>query len=309
MKKLLDSVRVDSSLLPVFGLLGAMLFWGTSFIAMKVALRIFDPLVMVFGRMGLAALIFLFFHKKLRQFTYRSGDWKYLTLMALCEPCLYFIFESYALTYTTASQAGMVTALLPLIVAVSAGVLLKENTNLTTLLGFVIAVGGIVLITSQSLRSQDAPNPFLGNMLEFLAMCCAAGYTILARYMGTRYSPFFLTAIQMFLGTLFFAPVLAFPSTNFPTHWPLIPTLAILYLGTCVSFLAYGFFNYGLSKVPASQAAAYVNLIPVISVLSGWLILGESLTLFQIFGMGCVLLGVWMSSSGNRCRKLQPSSV
>ena len=140
-------------------------------------------------------------------------------------------------------------------------------------------------------------------------MCCAAGYTILARYLGARYSPFFLTAIQMFLGTLFFAPVLAFPSTQFPTHWPLVPTLALVYLGICVSFLAYGCFNYGLSKVPASQASAYVNLIPVISVVCGWFILGETLTLFQLGGMGCVLLGVWISSAELRCRKLQPSSI
>ena len=309
MKKLLHIGYVESSLLPVFSLLLAVIFWGTSFIAMKIALRMLDPLVMVFGRMALAALIFLLFHKKLRQFTYRQGDWKYLTLMALCEPCLYFVFESYALTYTTASQAGMVTALLPLIVAASAGMLLKEKTTLTTFLGFMIAVGGIVLITSQSLSSQNAPNPLLGNTLEFIAMCCAAGYTMLARYLGTRYSPFFLTATQMFLGTLFFAPVLAFPSTNLPSHWPLLPTLAMLYLGTCVSFLAYGLFNYGLSKLPASQASAYINLIPVISVLSGWLILGESLTLLQFCGMGCVLLGVWISSAEIRCRKLQPSSV
>jgi drug/metabolite transporter (DMT)-like permease len=229
--------------------------------------------------------------------------------MALFEPCLYFIFESYALTYTTASQAGTVTAMLPLIVAVSAGLALKEKTSLTTIIGFFIAIGGIVIMTSQSLASQDAPNPFLGNFLEFLAMCCAAGYTILARYLGARYSPFFLTAIQMFLGTLFFAPVLAFPSTQFPTHWTLAPTLALVYLGICVSFLAYGCFNYGLSKVPASQASAYVNLIPVISVICGWLILGERLTLLQFGGMGCVLLGVWISSAELRCRKLQPSSI
>lgn len=284
------------SWLPVVGLIAAMLIWGSSYVAMKFALLAYHPLLVVFGRMAIATLIFLGIRKKLGGFPYRRGDWKYLGLMALCEPCLYFVFESYALTYTSASQAGIVTALLPVSVTLVAGLFLGERTTVSAIAGFGMAVGGIIIMTLASTATLNAPNPLLGNLLEAVAMLCATGYTVLARYLSTRYSPWCLTAIQMSIGTLFFSPVLILPSASVPVSLPLVPSFAILYLGSCVSVLAYSLYNYGLRHIPASRASGYVNLIPVFAVLLGWLLFDERLTWLQGIGMAVVLLGVWCSS-------------
>lgn len=273
-----------------------MILWGSSYIAMKLALQGYAPLVIVFDRMLIATLLFLPFYKKLAGFAYRSGDWKYFALLAVCEPCLYFLFDAYALQYTTASQAGMVAALLPLFVAFLASFFLKERTTPAMLLGFAIAVGGILLLTLQSGVTESAPNPLLGNGLELIAMCFAAGYTTVSRYLGMRYSALFLTAFQMFGGTLFFAPAAGFAAPHVPAAWPLIPSLAILYLGGGVSVGAYSLYNYGLRKISASQAAAYVNLVPVFAVIFGRLVLDEQFTLWQSGGMGLVFLGVGVSA-------------
>ena len=104
---------------PIIILLIAMLFWGSSFIALKLAFQYYDPMVVIFGRMVLGTLFFLFFLRKFRGVTYLKGDWGRLVLLALFEPCLYFIFEATALSYTTASQASLITALCPLMVAVA----------------------------------------------------------------------------------------------------------------------------------------------------------------------------------------------
>lgn len=292
-----------ASVLPMVGLVLAMIIWGSSYIAMKFALQGYDPLVVVFGRMAVATLIFLGCYKKLAGFAYTKGDWKYFLLLALCEPCLYFIFESYALEYTTASQAGMVAAFLPLLVALVAGCFLKERTRPATILGFGIAVGGMLLMTFQSTATESAPNPLLGNSLEFIAMCFAAGYTTASRYLGTRYSALFLTAMQMFGGTLFFAPAAWLARPHLPQDWPLIPSVAMLYLGGGVSVGAYSLYNYGLRKISASQAAAYVNLVPVFAVLFGWLILDERLTLLQSGGMILVFFGVGVSTGNATLRR------
>ncbi len=283
-----------SPLLPIVGLIVAMLLWGTSFIAMKLALRFYHPFIVVFGRMAIASLVFLLFWKMIRQFSYKQGDWKFLLLLALCEPCFYFVFESYALLYTTASQAGIISAFLPIMVTFAAALLLKEKLNRAVILGGFVAIVGIVILTSRSVAAEDSPNPLLGNILEMIAMSCAAGYTLLARYLGNRYSAFSLTAIQMFLGTLFFLPLLFWSSTHFFESIQLVPSMSIIYLGGVVTFGAYSLYNYGLQNISASQASVYVNLIPVFAVLLGWMILGERLTLFQGLGMGLVLLGVWL---------------
>ncbi len=297
------------SLLHIGALILAMLLWGTSLMSMKLALRAYHPLTIVFGRMSIASLVFVLFHKKLRQCRYVKGDWKYLLLIALCEPCLYFVFESYALLYTTASQAGVVTAAMPVIVAFAAVPLLKEKIGPTTIAGFLIAISGIVIISFQSVVTENAPNPLLGNLLEFIAMCFAAGYTVLARFLGKRYSAFVLTASQMFIGTLFFMPMLLLPVTQLPAEFAPIPTVAILHLGVCVSFGSYSLFNYSLQKIPASQASTYVNLVPRFSVFFSWLILGEVLTGFQRIGILVVLLGVWLSSWTPRQQRLKVNSA
>ncbi len=288
--------RVTPSWLPTVGLVAAMLIWGSSYVAMKFALQAYHPLLVVFGRMAIATLIFLAFCKRLGGFPYQRGDWKYLGLMALCEPCLYFLFESYALTHTSASQAGIVTALLPVSVTLIAGIFLGERAGMMTLAGFGMAVGGITIMTLAGRATQNAPNPLLGNMLEAIAILCASGYTVLARYLSRRYAPWSLTAIQMGIGTLFFSPVFLLPSSRLPFVWSVGPSLAIVYLGGCVSVLAYGLYNYGLQHVSASRASGYVNLIPVFAVLSGWWFFDEQLTGMQFGGMALVLLGVWMSS-------------
>ena len=116
--------------LAMIGLLGAIVLWSASFVAMKFAIAEFGPILTVFLRMILAAAVLIFFLPPMaKKQKYQKGDWWLLLLLALCEPCLYFIFESYALTYTTASEAGMVTSLQPIIVAVAAFYFLKEQLH------------------------------------------------------------------------------------------------------------------------------------------------------------------------------------
>jgi len=107
-----------------------------------------------------------------------------------------------------------------------------------------------------------------------------------------RYSPWFLTAVQSMVGTVFFLPLLFLPSTTMPLAFPPGPSLAVLYLCVCISIGAYGFYNYGISKLPAWQASAFVNLIPVFSMLLGWLCLDERLTSPQLVGVAVVFAGV-----------------
>lgn len=284
--------------LPLLALMLAMILWASSFIALKIAFRAYDPLVVIFGRMLVATLCFLFVGKRVTHaLHYHRGDYKLILFMALCEPCLYFIFEAKAVENTTASQAGMITAMLPILVMVGAVFFLKERIGRKSWLGASIAVGGVYLLTVQSTPTADAPNPVLGNFLEFLAMVCATGYTIALKSLTARYAPFFLTAVQAFIGTIFYFPLLFLPTTDLPAELHLGPGAAIIYLGAVITLGAYGLYNYGLKHVPANKAAAYVNLIPVFSVILGWLILGETFTIGQIFSGVLIMGGVYLTQS------------
>jgi drug/metabolite transporter (DMT)-like permease len=190
----------------------------------------------------------------------------------------------------------MITAMLPLLVAILAWGLLKEQISRQTLAGFMLAIIGAGWLGLASDTSMSAPNPLLGNFCEFLAMVCAAGYTVSLKHLTSNYPPLFLTAFQAFVGSLFFFPFLLLPEVGFPGHWNLGPILAVIYLGTFITFGAYGCYNYGVSRIPASQAAGYINLIPVFGVLLGMLVLGDTLNTAQWLACGLVFCGVGVSS-------------
>jgi len=282
-------------MIPRLSLIFAMVLWSSSFIALKIAFRTYHPMVVIFGRMAIASIIFLFFIPIFSGLRYRKGDYKYFLFMAICEPCLYFIFEARALENTTASMAGMVCAILPIMVGVAAALILKERVTRKTMSGFVIAIIGVCWLSLGSQAMDESPNPLLGNFFEFLAMVCATGYMITLKHLTARYSPFFLTAVQAWVGSLFFIFFLFLPSTELPKTFEPVGFYAIIYLGTIITLGAYGLYNYGTSRIPASQASAFINLIPVFTVILGWIILGERFTPMQYPAAFMVFIGIFIS--------------
>ena len=281
--------------LPFFSLVTAMILWASSFIALKIAFQGYHPMIVIFGRMVVGSICFLVFYRQLRHTVIKREDVKYLLFMAVCEPCIYFIFEAKALELTSASQAGLITAMLPLMVALGATVFLKERISRQTAVGFLIAISGACWLSLSGEKSVSAPNPLLGNFLEFLAMVAATGYTLSLKHLSARYSALFLTAVQTWVGAFFFSLFLIHPDISLPRVWYPTPALAVLYLGSFVTLGAYLFYNYGVSKIPASQASAFVNLIPVFAVILGFIILGERFVPSQYVASLVVLVGVFIS--------------
>jgi len=289
-------------MLPLMALVLAMALWGSSFVALKYSFQEMHPLMVILGRMVIASFCFLPFYRSLARMGLKRRHLLPVLAMCLCEPCLYFLFESMALVYTSASQASMITSMLPLMVALSAGFFLGERISSRTICGFVVAAAGALWLSMGGQATVEAPHPALGNFLEFMAMICAAGYTILMKRLSKELHPFFLTGLQAFTGALFFTPALLLPSVR-AASLSVNGWLAVLYLGTVVSVGAYGLYNFGISRIPASQASAFVNLIPVFSIVLGFLLLGERLTFGQ--GMACALVfsGVLLSQDSAAGKK------
>ncbi len=294
---------------PYICLVLAMILWASTFVALKLAFRIYDPMVVIFGRMIVASICALFFPFVFKNIRFRKKDIKYMAFMVICEPCLYFVFEAKALVYTTAAQAGMITSMMPLMVAIGAWLILKEKLTPRTCIGFTIAVMGALWLSFASKASAQGPNPLLGNFLEFMAMVCASGYALSLKKLTARYSPLFLTFVQAFAGAIFFFPFLFLPGTELPVQAEPVPLMAILYLGAVVTLGAYGLYNYGVSKIPASQATAFINLIPVFSLAMSAAVLGERFTAVQYLASLLVLFGVILSQDRKGRKQPEPAPV
>lgn len=285
----------DFNFVGIASLVFAMFIWGSSFIALKAAMTDLEAYTVIFLRMAVASLCFIYFIKDFIQYTFTKKDIQYIILLALFEPCLYFIFEAKALQNTSASQAGMITSLMPLITAVAAGLVLKEVITKQIILGSLLAVAGAVWLSLEAVETLSAPNPLWGNFLELCAMVCAAGYTIVARYLSHKFSALFITAIQAFIGAIFFLPFFLYEYFTTPMDFTFEALSWVVYLGVVVTLAGYGLYNFALTKIEASKAAIFVNLIPVFTLILAFLILGEKLSFTELTASAIILSGVFIS--------------
>jgi drug/metabolite transporter (DMT)-like permease len=265
---------------------------------MKTALDSFPPMTVVWLRMAVAALAFAPFWRLLPRPEYRRGDWRVLALASLCIPCLYYLGEGFAVRYTTSSQAGVVSAIVPLLVAGGAWMLLKESLTWRGAVAITLSLGGVAILSLGGVAQHSASNPTLGNLLELGAMFAAAGSMLSIKHLSSRYDPWLLTGMQAIVGAVFFAP-LAFAAG--PVAWREVTPIAwgcVAYLGIAVSLGSFGLYNSALRLMPASRASLAVNLVPAVALVSGWLIRGESLSWAQLAACAIIVGAVVFAETG-----------
>jgi len=269
----------------------AVVLWGTSYAVTKSAYGSLPPMYVVWFRMLAALVAFLPFLRVVKRPDYRRGDWKSLALTALFIPCCYYTCEGFAIAFTTSSQAGVVSAVMPLAVAIAAWAILREHLTARVVVAAVVSVVGVAVLSLSDRSQASAPNPLLGNVLEMGAMIAASGSTLVVKRLSSRYDPLLLTGLQMAVGSVFFAP-LALASG--PVAWASVPAsawLSVAYLGIGCGLGAFGLYNASLGMLPASRAALAVNLVPAVALVTGWLALGETMSALQV-GACVVILGV-----------------
>lgn len=289
-----------SPVLPILALLGAVLFWGASFTAGRVAVAALRPMSVMWLRMAIGAILLLPFIRRLRLSEVRKKDLPIIGLYVLLMPGFYYLFETNALRFTTAGQAGVISAVVPLFIAVGAFLFLKEPLSITTIIGLIVSIGGTAVLSLLGSPNNGAENPLLGNSLELGAMVCAAVSMVIIKHLSSRYSPWTLTALQIFGGFIFFSPGAFFLFASGPVRWDPVLIGSILFLGSFVTLGAFGLYNWGLSKLSAAKASIFINLIPVVAVAIGWSLLGEALNWVQIIAAGGILAGVAISQRRSR---------
>lgn len=286
-------------LLSVFG---SVLLWASAFPVMKALLEVFHPLAMIWARMVIASVILLpFVVRGWRRAERRPGDVWWLLALAGFEPCLYFLLEINALRMTSASQAGMVVAVFPLLAAVGGYIFYGEALSREMKAGLLLSICGVIGLTLAGAPDHSAPHPWLGNFLEFLAMCAAAGYMLIVKRMSRRYDIWLLTGIQMLAGAVFFLPG-AFDLAGADLAALARPANLglLLYLGIGVTVLAYGLYNAGVSRLSAARASVMLNMIPVIAFIISWAWLGETLNPLQLAFAALTLAGVFLAQKKPR---------
>jgi drug/metabolite transporter (DMT)-like permease len=290
-----DGVRANAALA------AAVVFWGLSFVATKVALESFPTFTLIFCRFALGSCLFLALVVPYGFPRLKRRDHAKLFLTALFEPGLYFVFETLGLQHTSAASTALIIGTIPVVVLVLAVMLLGERVGLGHLLGLGASLLGVAtLVIGDSGFTWILAGHLLGDLFIFGAVGSAALYMVCARDLGRSYSARDITTMQTFYGALFYAPAFLWELPT--TQWAAISgrsLAALAYLALFATIVAFFSYNYALTKVPASRASVFINGIPVVTALAAWVFLGEKLTALQAGGGLLVLFGVYLANLPN----------
>ena len=274
----------------------AMVLWGMSFIWSTQAYQSLNPTTTILLRLVVATVFFttILFVFRLNE-KVKKEHLGLFALAAMFEPFLYFIFEGYGLKNTSPIIGSAIIALIPLVTPIAARIFLKERLSSMNIVGFIVSfVGVIVLLLNKDLEFTASPKGIL-----FLsgAVLVAVGYSIALIKLTKLYKPLTITWMQNIIGMIYFIP-LAFimerfqPSAFANVHAYIVP---ILCLGVFCSAIAYALWAFAFSKLGASRANVYSNLIPVFTAIFSYLLAIEALTVNKIVGIVVVVAGLILS--------------
>lgn len=273
--------------------LATALLWGLSFLSIKVALDVLPPMTLGLARFVIAVailpLIALAMKEDLRV---AIRDLPLLALGGLVGVTLYFLCENNGVKLLSASESSLVIGVIPVATMLAERVFLKTRLGPRAYIGAVLSFAGVGLIAARSQGASSSP-------LGFLYMAGAAFswvlYSFVTRPLSSRYGRISVTFWQSFFGLLGFIPFVLAEGPSLSMLGGSV-ILHVLYLGIFCSALGYWFYVTSLEILGPGPSSTFINLIPVVSVIAAFFLLGERLTLAQMAGAGLAVAGVYLAT-------------
>ena len=276
--------------------IAANVLWGFSFVWTEIALSSFLPITITVARLTLATILLFFVARAMKRFyPIKQGDLKWFAALALFEPFLYFLFETYGQTMVSPTITSVIIALIPLGLLIAGNLILKEKITFVIASGVAISLTGVVVVVLDQ-GGSFAAQP-MGVLLIFGAVITAVFYSIILKRITNRYNSIMIVFYQNLIGLLYFLPLLLIFDVP---HWgEKVITLrainSIILLSVFASVIAFICHSNGVRSLGVTKAGIFANLIPVLTAIFSFLIIGEELTYLQIFGIFVVVLGLYLS--------------
>ena len=275
-----------------------MIIWGMSFVWTNMLLDSgYPPMSIILIRITLVSVLmgglFLLAGKVTK---IRKGDFKLFLLMALFEPLLYFIGETYGIKITRSpTLASIMVSLIPLFGMAAGYFFFKERLTKNNIIGVFVSIIGVYSVLINDYGRID--NLIPGILLFLSAIISSVLYSVVIRRLTDSYNPYTLVVYQNLIGIFYFLPIvtiferrqLSEVNVSLINAYPLL-MLAILASGTAFLLFIYCIKNSGIAKTNM-----FVTLIPICTMIFSYFIGGEEITFVRTIGVVIAITGLILS--------------
>lgn len=286
-------MRRSQPLVPLFGILVAVI-WGMTFLSIKVAVRELGPMSLALSRFVIASLILpLIALATKTSLRVRTKDLPLLAFSGLTGITFYFFFENNGIMRLSASESSIIIGTIPVLTLMVDILLYKRKPSPSVALGILLSFLGVALIVLRSEAAAASPGGYL-----FMVGAAASWvlYSFLTKPFSGAYPLLSITFWQIFFGTLGCLPFALLERQDF-SGIGAATILNVLFLGVLASAFGYWLYVIVLDRLGASRSSVFINLIPVVSIVASFILLGERLAPLQLAGGAVTIAGVYLATA------------
>jgi drug/metabolite transporter (DMT)-like permease len=273
----------------------AGLLWGGNMILGHYLADFIGPWSIISTRLLIGGSIFLLLLmqtgeiKKIKHI----ANWRVVIVLAITGVIGFQSLLYYGLRLTTATNAGLLNSLTPLLTAFLAAAFLKEKLNYHHWLAAVVTILGLVFILSEGdLGNLLSLNFNAGDLLVLAALVSWVAYSLIAKKAMMRMSPLLITSLGVLLSLIAVIPlgiyeamVVQTPNVTESVFW------ALMFISVGPTVLSLLFWNKGMKIIGPSRASLFLNTVPVYIIIINAVFLGVMPYQYQIVGMVMIFAG------------------
>lgn len=270
----------------------AVLAWSSAWVSIRAAVTHYSPGELALGRYAIASLVLLPIWAARGRKLPPKSDWGPLVAMGVLGFTIYNLCINKSEETVTAGAAAFLASTIPLLSTLGAALLFREPVRVLTWVGGVISLAGVGII---AMGEKGGLHFSADAFLVQVAALAAAGYGLIGKSLLKRHASLEVTTWAIWCGTLAMIPFgLGLPGAVRTASTTATANMVVL--GILPAALGYVLWSYALSKLPIAKLTSFIYLIAPITVLIGWLYLGELPNLLSLLGGSVTLAGVILAN-------------
>jgi drug/metabolite transporter (DMT)-like permease len=288
------SSKINTIGLPILALCWVSFFWGTTWIASKEGVKHMPALQLAGIRQFIGGVLYISFFMFKKTPWPKGKQWKTIIILSILNFVLSNGLSTWGVKYISSGLGAIIGALVPLWVVIIS-FFRGERLARLAVIGLVVSFGGVCVIFYDHLSDFLLPDFRFGIFISIISTLTWAFGTLYTKKKAASFNPYFSLGLQMFLSSiLLFAFTGATGTSVSLSSIPMISWLSIAYLVIFGSVLTFIAFIYALQNLPAEINSIYAYINPIVAVILGTIIFGESLTTAIAIGGGVTLTGLYM---------------